>query len=507
LLAAGGLLWTIALATVSRKPGLSALALLGGAACAGGLVLAAATAVPGSDVSRLLPRGAVTLVGRVADPPRPGGDRWHFTLSALAAGASRRSRRVTGEAFVYASLDRPLARGDLIEITGRLRPVRRATNPGETSRYLFLIARGIRVMLEAGDPRLIRKLQTEPAFAEPWTERARARVLDILRGSLPAPNQELEASLLGSLLFGLRAAPLPGEVNEAFRRAGTIHVLVVSGTQLSLLFAVVFLPGWLAGLRNRGARAPGHGGLSLLPGRLALLLVLGLISFYALLVGGGQSVVRAAIMAGLTAAALLLLQTERISLAHGLNLDRYTLLALAGLAILVFAPLSLFDIGFQLSFAAVWGLCYLVPLLSSWLAWLPGWIRLTAAATTSAQLATAPILIWHFHTFPAVGFLANLVIVPLATVLLFLGLGTCLLGALSPAVARFSLGWVSSKLMGAMLSSAHFFAAAPAGSPRVYFASPLEVAACYGALGLAAELLRRASSSRSASNSAPTARA
>ena len=487
LLLPGGVLFlAVAALAFCKRPALAGWATLAGAACAGGLLFSTTLLIATRDVSRLQRRGAATLIGRIADQPSNEENRWRFTFAVESARRGRLAQPLTGEVYVQARSSRPLVKGDELELMGRLRPVRRAKNPGEISREAFLIPRGIRAVLEVGDERLIRRLRPGALASRGWAERTRERVLALLRASLPGPFQDLHASLLGSLIFGLRATPLPKEVSETFRRVGAIHVLVVSGTQVSLLFAAVYLPGVLcragSGRRRRNLR--------FLPGRLGLGLALAAVCFYALLAGGGQSVVRAAIMAGLVGLGLLLLRTEQVSLEHGLNVDRYTLLAAAALAILVFAPLSLFDIGFQLSFAAVWGLCYLAPVLLGLLSFLPRSLGLTAAGTIAAQLATAPLLIWHFHSFPVIGFLANLVIIPLAGVLLFLGLGTCLLSALSVKAAFWTLGWLSAKLTGTMLLCAHIFAAAPAASPSVYLASPLQVGGLYLGVIALTELLR-----------------
>jgi competence protein ComEC len=445
------------------------------------------------DVSRLTAIGGVRLRGTVISPP-VGSDRTQrFIVEADERLVGDPPRRAQGRVFVTAPLGFSIARGRRVEIVGVLCSPREGTNPGELSERAYLARRGVGATMMVGDVRLIRILG--PGRLGPVTRFSDAvheKILALLERSSVRPYRETSARLMASLLFGLQAAAPPPEIVQSFRAAGTLHILVVSGTQVSLLFALVFLPGSYLG---RWRRRTDAGTRRWRPGRMALLGALLATIAYAVVSEGGESVVRAAIMAGLVAVALLLRRTPRIADEHVLQVDKYTLLAAAALALLVWRPVLLFDPGLQLSFAAVFGLTALAGPLSRQLSFLPRPVAFGVGGVTAAQLATAPILLSHFHTFPLVGFAANLVVVPLAAVLLVTGLAAATGAALSPALSL-PLGWLNGWLVWLMVRLSAAFAALPGAGGRWLVAPPsaVQCVLCYGLLAaLAVWLARRPS--------------
>ncbi len=203
---------------------------------------------------------------------------------------------------------------------------------------------------------------------------------------------------------------LPAELQDAFRRSGTSHLLAASGLNVAIVTGLVFWVARRLGFGRRPAALPALAGAA----------------FYALLAGCSPSVTRAAVMA---AVALLALIVGRPSSAwHSLQL--------AGLAILAVRPLWLLDVGFQLSLAAVAGLAaWAAPLERRLVAW-PRPLRLSVAASLAATLATAPVLAWHFQQVSVVAVLANLLMVPVAEAMLPLGLAGALLAGLWEPLAR-----------------------------------------------------------------------
>ncbi|MBC7324387.1 MAG: DNA internalization-related competence protein ComEC/Rec2, partial [Moorella sp. (in: Bacteria)] len=111
--------------------------------------------------------------------------------------------------------------------------------------------------------------------------------------------------------------------------------------------------------------------------------------------------------------------------------DFYTALALAALVILLFRPRSLFDSGFQLSFAAAWGIVYLYPLFDDFLARLPAW-RSYLVVTLAAQVSTLPLVAHYFGFVPLLSLPANLVSAGLVGAIVALGLAAFALALVSP---------------------------------------------------------------------------
>ncbi|MBM3498812.1 MAG: MBL fold metallo-hydrolase, partial [Armatimonadetes bacterium] len=135
--------------------------------------------------------------------------------------------------------------------------------------------------------------------------------------------------------------------------------------------------------------------------------------FFALMVGTGPSVSRALIMAVLALAAGV----------FDLDYDPYTALSLAAALICAADPLALFSIGMQLSFGATLGVLIALRSLPERLRRRSLWLRVpvgTAAGSAGAWLIVTPLLAYHFHAFPIVGGLANLVALPAAALAMVL---------------------------------------------------------------------------------------
>jgi competence protein ComEC len=407
---------------------------------------------------------AVVLTGTVLREPIAvtGGEGFPFQAASLAAGG--KTFPVQGAVWVIAPKSASLGNLDLVALTGDLyspREINQAALP----------------RLWVGDPRLIRKLGKTPAGRLQTSARqARVRVIGRLEKILPGPYRQLNAQILGSLLFGGAGNSLSREIIALFRQTGTLHVLVVSGTQISLLFSLIYFPGlarrWqrqralqkqLAALSGKvESRHPGFY-LHFSPSPLVVLTGLTLMSLYALLTQGGEPVARAAVMGGLIGLAYLLRGLPAIADSHPLEIDRYSLLAGAALVLLIIQPASLTDVGFQLSFTAVAGIAFLASRLRARLAFLNDFWGYLIASTCAAQLATLPILAAHFGRVPLIGFVSNLFIVPIAAVLLWLGLAALALGSIWWGLA-WPLGWACAKLCGLMVLLTAGFAALPGGN-------------------------------------------
>jgi competence protein ComEC len=260
------------------------------------------------------------------------------------------------------------------------------------------------------------------------------RMLDTLTGAMRGPNSDLYARLLAGMVYGTQAAPLSREIKELFRRTGTIHLLVVSGAQVSLIaFALIFL------IRGTRLVLPVWGMV------LVALVLLGL----ALVAGMGVSVERSVAMA------LMLLA----SFATGRRYDFPTSLALSALALCLLDSSIVFELGAQLTYACCLGV-YLAaprpqadparPRKQPWQA-----LSFLCGATFGAWLFASPLLISTFHRLVLLAGLANLVAVPLSVVLLYVGLAAIALGMIWLPLAV-PLCWLARVLLETLLRTNTF---------------------------------------------------
>jgi competence protein ComEC len=232
---------------------------------------------------------------------------------------------------------------------------------------------------------------------------------------LPGPEQ----GLARAMVLGDRTG-VDEETADAFRVAGTYHILAISGAQVALVAGV--LAALLARL-NSGVAVP------------ALVIPLTL-AFYAQLVGGDAPVVRAAVMAGVLVAGRAL----------DLDGDLANLLGLAALVLLVHRPSSVADVGFQLSFAATLGILLLTPVLVERVPALPLRLELALAASLAAQTAITPLLVWHFNRLAPAALVLNLAAVPLSAAVLLTGVLVLAAGLVLPAIAPLvgDVAWIAA---------------------------------------------------------------
>lgn len=320
--------------------------------------------------------------------------------------------------------------GDRIRATGKIRIPRRYNNPGQIDSVRRLRAQGITARLSVRRPG-VEITPTEGSSLLRWAEAVRRHYLSALRTAMP----QADAAALFALLFGGYEGIRP-ELTEAFVATGIVHILSVSGSHISLLAAVM---AWL-------------GGFLRLP-RLAVSgLVITVIAFYSLLAGLVPPVVRSAVMGSLTFAAVVL-EREK---------DARRILTVTGLGMLLIQPFLLFDISFQLSFAATAGLLYLTPRFRELLAGWPEFFRGGLSITLAAQLAALPFLAWYFNQISFSSLLANLTVVPLLEFMMIAALGAGILAWICPLAGRLFLG-LDSILLGLTYELSRFMARLPGG--------------------------------------------
>lgn len=431
------------------------------------------------DVARLIGRRA-GVIGTVASEPRvtaSGGVR--FLLQCEAAEMER--GRVTVAGTLHVTARESVRPGDRIQVFGVIEQPLPATNPGGFSEAAWLRCQRAFATLHARPQALVRPVSAaaRPSLLAAW----RARCARWRRVVTEANRRALGsyADLVNSLVFGAVDVADPvawQEAQRAYRLAGLVHLLVVSGTQVMLLLAPL-----IALLRAvSGSRLATWG---------ALLLLLTLAVCYLQMAGAGASVVRAAVMALLIAGAWPLRREPDIENTLGLAL----------LLFLIAWPSSLYDIGLQLSLAAVWGLARLTgPLRALLNRTLPGreaseayrgfdrhrnGVLTAAAASLATTLTTAPLLAHHFGEFTPAALLSNLFAVPLAAVLLYSGWLGSVLNVLAPPLAA-PVNAATAGLAAGLNAVSHTFAELAGGHLEVFPPGWLVVGLCFAGLALAA---------------------
>jgi competence protein ComEC len=221
-------------------------------------------------------------------------------------------------------------------------------------------------------------------------------------------------NLLMALLFGEKTE-LSKEISTNYTQAGIIHILAISGLHIALIYGIVL---WLTKPLLRFKK-----------GKLYIfLLSLCILWFYAILAGFSASIVRAAVMFSVVAFAKIINRQSNI----------YNSLAVSALLLLLYNPNYLFDVGFQLSFAAVLSIVIFQPIVrkysySKYLIVLK--IKELLLISLVAQIGVLPLILYYFGQFPLLFLLANLIAIPLSSIILILGLALIPFNFLFPKLA------------------------------------------------------------------------
>ena len=358
---------------------------------------------------------------------------------------------------VVAWPDESAAYGDRVEITGTARNIGPPRNPGQFDLAGWLKRRGILseiVLRDGRDGNVV--ASTGGNWLVALSHRFRKWTQQQLRTDLE--DDERVAAIISSMVLGTQDEAAD-QLAESFRQTGTFHLFAVSGFNVAILALLVQQLLQPFGLHR---------------GRFSPVIIIPILVFYALVTGLGASSVRATMMAAVLLAAAWSDRPARL-----LNS-----LGAAALLILAWDTNQLFNAGFQLSFFVVFSLLALAGRINTWLqplgapdpflprGLLPRWriygdkarLQVTAllAASLAAWIGSTPFMLYHFHYLTPIGILANLVAVPLATVILGLGI-LSLLGAWASttwAALINNTNWLVTKLL---LVSTNFFAAIPGG--------------------------------------------
>lgn len=217
-----------------------------------------------------------------------------------------------------------------------------------------------------------------------------------------------EFAVLSALTVGYKEE-LSDELQETYQLAGVSHVLALSGMHVAILWGLL---SWMMHPldKRRSFRW------------LECLIITLLLWLFAFLVGLSASVVRAVVMC-------MLMTVSRAAGGRALSLNTW---AIAAFFMLLYNPFYLFDVGFQLSFLAVFSILMIYPVVfHRWTVHQPAlrYVWSVIAVSLAAQLGTAPLVIYYFAHFPIHFLLANLMVAPLAFLIIY---GAVIVFLLSP---------------------------------------------------------------------------
>ncbi len=284
--------------------------------------------------------------------------------------------------------------GDIIDIKVRFTSFGNPGNPGEFDYQRYMLWHNIPFQLYAVEPHFVNaghnygNLKVVAAVCRDY-------LLDILNSELTDARKK---SVLSALTLGYKNE-LEADTVEIFTRAGVVHIMALSGFNVGLIYILI---NFLLGFSGNGK-----------PARiLRWTVTVVAVWCFAVVTGLTPSVTRAATMLSILITALLINR----------HTEPLNIIAASAFIILVINPLQFFDVGFQLSYAAVAGIIYFQPFLYKFLIFrniIADNLWKLFTLSVAAQLATFPLVMFYFHQFPLLFWITNIYAVPIVCVIIY----------------------------------------------------------------------------------------
>lgn len=314
-------------------------------------------------------------------------------------------------------------RGDITAFYGKIMDFEYFHNPGEFDSKYYWKYKNINAISFVQHANYL-KLGEDNKFS---FDRFFLSLRDYFSNKLSSFLKGQELELAQALLLGERTG-LDIYVSDAFSRTGAMHILAVSGLHIGILMQILmFVFSFFPRLISKNK---------------ALIIVVIIAWFYALLSGFSASVIRSVVMFSM------LIMGDLLSR----KVSSINILAFSAFIILCWNPYFLFDVGFQLSYAAMIGIFMFYPFLKKQFYSRFKIIRLVYEGTAigvSAQLLTLPLTLYYFHQFPNYFWLTNIALMAFSFVVL--ALGVILFVVFFSFFLQNVIGFLLEKTMGLML--------------------------------------------------------
>ncbi len=343
--------------------------------------------------------GRAEIIGKVVSEPDQRADKTYLIIEIDSVVI--KSLRTPSMGRLRAGINEytnEFGYGDHLKLSGYLYKPSGPRNPGAFDYKMYLEAKEIFAALSVSSTNDINVINAQKSFLSVVISPLRKFLIDKTVRYLP----ESSAAILSGFILGERRN-MPAEYERYFRDTGTMHLMAVSGSNVGVVIAFFALP--LTLLR--------------LPRPLKAIILAAVVIFFAILTRLEPSVIRASIMALVGIVAYGWMRKP----------DYVNLLGFAGLIMLLWMPLQLFDVGLQLSFAATFGILYATSPLFKKLSAIRilkikyiFWAVAALITTLVAQAAVMPLMGHYFNNFTLVGIIANLPIGILASCSTILGM-------------------------------------------------------------------------------------
>jgi len=343
-------------------------------------------------------KNGVVYVMRLTEPLQLKNKTYKTAAVIESIGHAKQEIKTNIKIIVHLAVDsslgnrRLLTAGNYIATTIQPSIVPDTHNPGGFNYKVWLFRNGIthQLYLAKGNWTLLPSKKSKQ-YLQILQQKIRTRLQQNITGAQ-------EKAVAAALLIGYKQ-DIDSDLMKAYSNTGVIHVIAISGLHLGLIYGLLIgIFNWMPGSTIKKWIAP----------PIMLIVLWG----FALLTGAGPSIVRAAVMFSFIIIATMVKQNSSI-----LNA-----LAASAFFLLLLHPFYLWDIGFQLSYAAVLSIVLYQKKIYDTIYFKYKWMQACwqlNAITISAQILTLPLVVYHFHQFPNYFLLSNFIVVPLSSIILY----------------------------------------------------------------------------------------
>ena len=364
---------------------------------------------------------AVELKGTVSQAPDVRDKSTHLYLSGIELKTADGWQKLKGTVLIFVPRFPVYNYGDELLVKGKLetpQPIDNFNYPG------YLSNQGIYSTMLSPQTYLIGTGKGFRPLARVYA--LRNRLSQAMSATIPEP----QASLAQGMILGIRGNITP-ELQNAFIQSGTMHILVISGSQFNIVAGILVATGiWLFGKRRF----------------FYIWLALAAIWIYALLTGMSPPVIRSTVMVSIFLFADLL----------GRQKSAMTAIGFAAALMIAITPKILADASFQLTFMSTLGMVVVAPRLQNWgkniiadklgeeggFVKTADWVADSLFVTLGVTIAIWPLLVYYFGIFSVVSPLASLLVLPALPYLLGSGTLAAVLGIFLLPVGQI-VGWLA----------------------------------------------------------------
>ncbi len=333
-------------------------------------------------------------------------------------------QKATGNILVYFNKDSlipPLKYGSPVLFLKPLQLIKNSGNPASFDYKRYNAFQDIyhQVFLKKDEYNITNT--TNINLLKQWLIDVRFSVINTLQKYI---KEDREVGVAEALLIGYRD-DLDKDLVQAYSNTGVVHIIAISGLHLGMIYGVLY---WAFSFfkRRRWTRW------------VKPVVILAVLWIFTFIAGGVPSILRSAVMF------TFIVLGETISRKTSI----YNTLAASAFVMLCYNPFFLWDVGFQLSYAAVLSIVIFFKPVYNWFYVKNKLLDFTwelTAVTIAAQVLTTPIIFYHFHQFPLLFLITNFVVVPLSSIILFAELALLVASPL-PVIAN-AISYVTTAML------------------------------------------------------------